>query len=278
MYIIFNHHTCELQLGFQDLQKANADQGLYFTEIFPNSFKLKNENFTIISNNYLKLNENSGVSKDYRFLIKNKKSKAILHLLLDLFFLNQNQYHFIKKVIYTCFVLFVFIKIANISLFHMNNKVTLNQNASWTPHELLSHFKKSSYASYISKNKYDFLDGSLPEIKGIQDFQILPLKSENEETSSAEGFLAVPYSKILSVKNNESFVYKIPITKCLKANLYIYKIDEKDELIFLKNSEKTSKFKTYFIHLEKNPKNTSSDEFKKTACLTFLENEKEETL
>ncbi|KAB8033218.1 hypothetical protein [Fluviispira multicolorata] len=216
-----------------------------------------NENKIVLNKKYifiaLEIPHSSSQFMDYRFVFNNKFLKEFIFLLITkiinivYFFKNKLKKNKLKRVIsLTLLILFSFF----IFDLGMIEEKTYNLFANNIQNESIftwkNYFIKSKIAQKVAHRKNFFIHEKIPSIRGITDFKVLPLYYKNKNIEIYNGFLAVSYSRILTVKGEESFI-KNPVEYCSKKGLSIFHITEKDEILIFESSNIKDKFRNDFF-------------------------------
>jgi hypothetical protein len=119
----------------------------------------------------------------------------------------------------------------------------------------LSEWKEIVHQMPLSKqielNQNSYFEGKIPNIKGIHDFQLISLGKNLKNNDVTDRYLAVPFKKIISLKNDDSVKFIESYATCIgknSVNYSIFNITAKDRiLIFKEEFSYSKKLRNHFI-------------------------------
>lgn len=107
----------------------------------------------------------------------------------------------------------------------------------------------------MSEHKNDFYSGVPLKIKGISDFEVIPLSTQQNQGYEYQGYIALPYASIISIQNAKTSYVKSPEFICEKRietenknhpakasdrKIAIFQISHLDQVIIVNHSNKLS--------------------------------------
>ena len=237
MYIIFNTKSGEFHLSFSSMNDISINHGIYFSEnakenIHTNYYSYEN-NIIIFHHSKFIMTSKKLYFKDLRINIKHNILKKIIINIFKILCYSKKKSAPIKKYLkYTLFII-LFLKIFSFSFFQYHLSVQKKSQVQFTIQDWVHFFENSKFASYVFKNKFDYFPFEVPEIKGIVDFRVLPLKTNSTISSSYTAEFSAPYSQITTILEDFSVKIKYPIFHCDNKKMFFYPINEKNELLIL---------------------------------------------
>jgi hypothetical protein len=228
MYIIYDKSQSILQIGFKELASANLQNGIIISETSLNKY-YDSENLFILNNNNFLVKDNEYLFKDFRFTIKNCILKNLILIAIKNFkikFIYKN----IKKLIIYIFLSYFVI---NYFSFFFSKKQEEIKEISREKNNLIYEFKNSEKANYIYHNKFQYFNFEIPELKGIDQYRVIPLNINSQKLEPYKSIIAIPYSIITSIKLDKSIIKKNYLYKCDNKNLYFFEITENDDILIL---------------------------------------------
>ncbi len=245
MYLIFERESGIFQFSFCNYKEIIFIRGFIIYQIEDKIFTCNKRYFIFLNELPLK----STQVLDYRFVFKNNIFKEIIYFFFYIIFLI---YKSVRKFLDSNYFIKIFTwMIVFIILFDVSNqKETSVVNYNQNQHDFLTwknHFIKNKTSQKISLKKHSFLNDKIPQIRGIWDFKVIPLTTQAHTDDSYSGFIALPYSSVISIQGNFSSIKK-PIENCQDMGLRVFAISERDELLLLESNKLISqKRKDHFF-------------------------------
>lgn len=269
MYILFEKNTGILQIGFRPWVHLGLLYGVYFNQKSV-SFKDRSNDVCVLSFDFYVFKSSRYFSKDFRTCIKKQWLKSVISFFLQTSFwikivLQKQSIKKRTKAIFVftslCFVLiYCFQSTGIFGFFSKENRENATSNSEsfaqeqqWTQEAFLKFFIETKTAAKVSEHKNDFYSGVPLKIKGISDFEVIPLSTQQDQGYEYQGYIALPYASIISIQDAKTSYVKPPEFLCeqmtelgnenhpekaLHTKMAIFQISHLDQLIIVNHIHK----------------------------------------
>ena len=240
MYFIYDYKNCLIQFSYCNANEVSEVRGVY---IVKNDRYYYDDGFFYYSNE-INLKKHILIP-DARFYVKSKTLNKIFYfsfLLINYaikinknFKLCLNKISFKNKKLFV-YGLFLFV-VSSLLFDFYTEKVYSTKKFEVSLQDWKNIVYKMPILNQLKLNKNNYFEGKIPNIKGIVDFKIIPINSKNENELSNH-YLAINYSKLILLKNDDSFYYLDPYESCETKGYFrysIFKINHNVKILILNN-------------------------------------------
>ena len=232
MYFIYDYKNAILHFSYCNRDETNESRGVY--GIQQNNYNNRKDFFyyslEIKLKNHIKI-------PDVRFYIENRILNNIMNCIFILIQYIINLFDFMRKK---------YKKISNKNIIILKFTFLIICILSFSFHFLIGGFYEESQSvekklivslsewkdiihqmplsMQIEVNQNSYFEGKIPNIKGIHDFRLISLGNHLKNENTIERYLAVPFKKIISLKNDDSIQYIDPYNTCMGKDATEYSI------------------------------------------------------
>ncbi len=258
MFLIYDYNNSIIHFSYCNKEETSPYRGILFES--NEKFYFKNNLICLFLNLKLK---NSILITDFRFYINNKFFKfTILYFFVFIYkiylFVNfialklskiEDKY---KKIMKLCiFIIFVFMFLYQFFIcgfYEDKNKKEDKLNVS------LQDWRKVIFQMPIIKsieiNKFSYFEENLPSIKGIYDFYVLPIKSENGKNDYPDRYFAVSFKEIITMDKNLNIIKLSSEVNCVNENkdkYFIFLIHKNIDILLFEKRSQVSNIQKYIM-------------------------------
>lgn len=259
MYFAYDYKNALLQFSYCNPNETSEFRGVYGTS---HRLYYRREGFFYFSLN-IKL-KNHFKTPDLRFYIKNRLFNFLINRIfifmssIIIFFkFLLKMYSFLSLKNRKILKFFIFFLCFSIAFFYFfvgdfyRESSIKDKKLSVSISEWQEIIDKMPLSQQIQANQNSYFEGNIPNIKGIYDFQVMPLGNGLKNANAVARYLAVPFQKIIALKSDYSMQIREPEAFCIGDGAIKYSIFHVDTLdsilIFKKEFSDSNKIENHFI-------------------------------
>lgn len=229
MFILFYTQTGILHLSLYPIEHSSIMRGIFSVDPLNAEFKSQPEQHIHFFSSKAFSFKIEKSCPDYRTTIRPIFLRKICVFLI---FLLNTQRKSKKTICVLSALTLTFLMISIPNGYYTKRSDTTPQFEKWDLQKWIDFFHQSSIASKTDFNKNSYYSGTIPKIKDISEFQVIPFHSHNA------AFLAGPFQEITTLQDSKNIFVKKPIQSCTRQNIKIFQIDSKEKIIVIKQSAK----------------------------------------